>query len=316
MNPLDLFTTLDVDDATRHGVGPLAVRERRRRGMDVPRELDEQAHQLAMIEVLRELQLDVLFTRFENARLPLLVIKGTALAYTIYDHPSQRPRCDTDVVVRISDIPAARAILEECGYAEEPSSGSEIANTQRIFSRVDRLGVRHAIDLHWRTLNRPRLARAFHFEELWSRAVPFQGRTHVRIPSTEDALLLAAVHLAAHHPGEARLIWLNDLHLLAREADLGVVIRCARRKGIARELAGALTSAGCMGDRIPIGHVSRLRELAEDLRYTPGVRTKMRLVREHLLPSADHVMRKYRVKSRFLLPFLYIRRAFGFFSNN
>ena len=314
MNPLDLFTTLGVDDATHHGVGPLVVRERRRRGMDVPPELDEQVRQLVMIEVLRGVELDTLFAHFENARLPLLVIKGTALAYTIYEHPSQRPRCDTDVVVRINDIAAARAILEDCGYAEEPSAGSEIANGQRIFSRVDRLGVRHAIDLHWRTLNRPRLARAFRFEELWSRAVPFRGRNHVRIPSTEDALLLAAAHLAAHHAGQTRLIWLNDLHLLAREADFSVVIRRAQRKGIARELASALMDAAECG-----GHAaapSRLHELAEDLRYTQGVRTKMRLMREHLLPSADHVMRKYGTKSRFLLPFLYIRRVLGFFSNN
>jgi len=316
MNPLDLFITLGSDEATRQGVGPLVARERRRRGMDVPAELEAQERQIAATEILRERALDALFARFESERLPLLVFKGTALAYTLYEHPALRPRCDTDVVVRDADVSRARAILQQCGYAEEPSSGAVVSNAQRIFSRVDGFGVRHAIDLHWRTLNRPRLARSFEFEELWSRAISFRSLQSVRTPSTEDALLLAAAHLAGHHPGESRLIWLYDLHLLAAVADLPEVIRRARGKGIAREIAAALTSAACIDDRIPIGRQSRLREFVEDLRYTKGALRKLRFLRDHLLPDADHVLRKYGATSRALLPFLYLRRLLGLFGRS
>jgi hypothetical protein len=259
------------------------------------------SRQLAAIEVVRARELDALLDAFDRARLPLLIIKGTALAYTIYDQPWKRTRCDTDVVVRKADVERARQLLRVAGYTEEPSAGGEVASTQRTFIRIDALAVKHVIDFHWALSNRPRLANALPFDELWERGESFRGHTHVRVPSYEDALLIAAVHMTGHHPGETKAVWLDDLELLAARADMQLVLRRAREKQLLHELL------------LTTGAQTRMSMLLGDLRETRGLGRKLRFLRETALPPAEHMQRKYGTTSRLTLPILYIRRAAGIF---
>ncbi|HEX8172992.1 MAG TPA: nucleotidyltransferase family protein [Thermoanaerobaculia bacterium] len=312
MNPGDFYAALDPAVATREGVGPLVARELRRRGAAVPEALAAESRQLVTVEVLRERELDALLAAFDRAAVDALIIKGTALAYTLYDHPSLRPRCDTDLVVRRGDGRAAAQILTALGYTAESGNSGTIVNAQRIFTRVDALGLRHSVDLHLEISNRPRFARAFDFDALRARGERFRDSQRVRVPSAVDALLLAAVHLAGHHCGEERLIWLHDIHLLAGIVDWPEVMRTAREKRVLRELARGLAAATAMETRAT-GRPSAMRQFAADFRELSGVADRVRFVREHALPPAEHVLHKYGATSRLLLPFLYCRRAMGLF---
>jgi hypothetical protein len=45
-----------------------------------------------------------------------------------------------------------------------------------------------------------------------------------------------------------------------------------------------------------------------DLRALTGLAMRVRLVKQHLFPRPDYVLRKYGARSRILLPYLYLRR--------
>jgi hypothetical protein len=109
---------------------------------------------------------------------------------------------------------------------------------------------------------------------------------------------------------------LYDIYLLhARMSvdDLQTLAARARERKIDMALDVALALALCWfgdsRDATPLPRLSAMSELAEDLRFTLGLRLKLRLLREHLLPPGAYVLKKYGVTSRAALPALYLRRA-------
>jgi hypothetical protein len=307
-------------EAAVHGATPLIawhLRHRSERDPFVNALLDD-ARAMTVLDTVRERELDTLLAQFAAADVPLLIIKGAALARTHYPHSSLRPRCDTDVLIDADSSGRATRVLREAGYSEESGSGGVLISRQRMWVRVDAIGVRHCVDLHWALSNRQRYAYALTFDYLWSRGVPLRDRSCIRMPSAADALLLAAIHLTAHHGGDYRLIWLYDIHLLhgsLSPADLEATAQLAKERNVDMAFDAALALAlYAFGDGRydpvtlpePPGEI---RTLVDDLRYTPGIRPKLRLMREHLFPPASYVMQKYSVKNRSALPALYLRRV-------
>jgi Uncharacterised nucleotidyltransferase len=269
---------------------------------------------LAAHDAVRQYELAALFDAF--GELPVVVVKGEALARTHYAHSWLRPRCDADLLIERDALPRAAAVLTAAGYALEPTTGA----AQQLWRRVDRLGIQHTIDLHFALSNRKRYADVLPFAELWSRGIAI--RHNVRMPSPADALLIAAVHLTAHHSTSPRLIWLYDIHLLHASMtaeQLQEVARRARERKAGLVLDAALALAvRWFGDgrddsrgRLSLHGRDEVGDLLDDLRCTPGVRRKLRLVREHLFPPAAYMLHKYAARHRAVLPALYVRRAVG-----
>jgi hypothetical protein len=178
------------DDAFR----PLAIRA----AVAEPQRLDDLRNVLA---------------EFVARAIPVLILKGTALAYDLYDAPELRPRGDTDLLVRERDVPAVRTLMEVLGYTTQLTSGDTLAVRQQSFSRGG-----HVYDVHWDVVNSPVVRDALPWDELLARAIPLPRISdHARAPSHADALLLACLHRVVHHHDNERLIWLCDIHLL-REA--------------------------------------------------------------------------------------------------
>jgi hypothetical protein len=74
-------------------------------------------HRRAMLQALGlERILVTLATGFEGAGIEVLVIKGPALAHTVYPDPSWRPFADVDLLVRTKDWQGACALLEDGGF--------------------------------------------------------------------------------------------------------------------------------------------------------------------------------------------------------
>jgi Uncharacterised nucleotidyltransferase len=320
--PANLDAAELVRNADAHGATPLiAWQLRRNPQLGLPAEavtmIEASARAMTTLDVVRRHAVDELLDRFASARIPLLVIKGAALARTHYPHSSLRPRCDVDVFIDEASRSDVVEVLQDSGYHEESGSGGELISRQRMWVRMDAVGVRHCVDLHWALSNRQRYAATFSFGELWSRGVELRG-SEVRMPSPADALLIAAMHLDGHHRGNERLIWLYDIHLLhgtiaSRELQAAALLARERNLDLPLDVAIAL-ALRWFGD----GHgeegaspaaVSEIEVLVDDLRFTPGLRRKMRLMREHLFPPAAYVMQKYGVRSRTVLPALYLRRA-------
>ncbi|HUO84008.1 MAG TPA: nucleotidyltransferase family protein [Thermoanaerobaculia bacterium] len=317
-----------------HGIQPLLY-ESLSRFEDVPPALTESLRRVAVIEAAA----DVARTAFTSEiaaeaalrGIPLLVIKGAALALTHYSTSHLRPRADLDVLIGDQDRIAMDALLRERGCRRLAALQNETLFAQENWVRSDGAGARLAVDLHWRLSNLAMLAERFEFDELFRRGIeiPTAGGP-MRVPSSSDALIIAAVHLAAHHPSSPRLIWLYDLHLLIeslspaeesamwkRSAELGVSRICASSLELARGWFGTRPApAPLRPAHEPSAALldpgrTRLRDALLQIRYARGWRTRMDYLRAQLFPPAAYMRSRSPRASSTWLPILYLRRLVG-----
>jgi hypothetical protein len=288
--------------------------------------------QAVLIDSLRQVELTKALSAMASSSIRALTFKGAALAHLYYPAPHLRSRTDTDLLVAAADVAALDETLARLGYTRQRETSGHLVSYQSHYDKQDRAGVFHAFDVHWKISNRQAFADRFSFEELWERriAVPGLG-PHAATVSRVDALLLALVHRAAHHPGSGDLVWVYDFHLLIsgqtederrRLADLASARGLGQitREGLtlARDLFGTLADgtietlsarpARCEETSAPLRGSSQTDLLRHDLRALPGWRSRWRLVREHLFPAPGYMRAKYGVRSNLVLPALYTWR--------
>jgi Uncharacterised nucleotidyltransferase len=270
-----------------------------------------------------------------DAGITTVAIKGAAIAHTHYPQPYLRARGDSDLVVRPEDRGRLAAVLESCGYAAAEAVDGTLVTQQGQWTRLLGRDLPHTLDVHWQVFNRHAFANVLTADELLERSRPEAslGR-HGRVPHPVDALLLACVHRVAHHAGHEDTLWLYDIRLLAeslsaREAT--EFVRLAHEKHVAAVCANSLRAAERdIGATVPAALQSWLdsapwqstreptaeflqpqREvdhLVSDLGALPDIRTRARLVWQHLFPRPGYMLQKYGRRSRMLLPYLYVKR--------
>ena len=285
-------------------------------------------------ELLRAGETRAVLDGLARAGVRAMLIKGTALAYTVYEEPALRARDDTDLLVAESDVPDAQAVLASLGY-------TTTVLCQDLFSqfevqKVDRFGVCHAFDVHWRISTQPVFGDVLTYQEMLPRAVavPALGTAAIA-PHAADALLLSCIHPAMHHQNTERLLWIYDTHLLTSRltpAELGDFVRRARRKKVAAVCAHALRLAQTLfrtalpsdmirelsiaSDEPSAEYLSSQRrwhdELASSVRGLPRFADRVRLLRDVLLPSPSYMLGAYGLRGKplapWLLPALYVHR--------
>ena len=268
-----------------------------------------------------------------------VLFKGTALAYTLYPHPSLRPRSDTDLLVDRADTGAVQETLAALGYTPSLLCDGELLFRQFEWVREDEFGVTHALDVHWAISTQAAFAGVVTYEELEARAaqVPALGAS-ARVPATVDALLLALIHPVMHHQNQRRLLWAYDVHLLAhaldprafrelvdRAVDKRIAAVCAQGlRGaqvwfgtvIPRDLVDHLAAAP-LGEQPTAAYLTPARtwssETAANLRGLARWGDRLRLLKEIAVPPRAYMLRAYGVGGsglgRVLLPALYLHRG-------
>ena len=150
---------------------------------------------------------------FEQASIPFLVLKGAALAQLVYDTPSLRPMRDVDLLLRVSDLRRADALLRGAGFAP---IGQTVApgyhHLQALSMTVD--GAAVTIELHGEILRRTAFIEPERFDDLRPGAQSFEwGGRRFLAPGREDMLWHVYAHafaINALRPG-IRLISVADL---------------------------------------------------------------------------------------------------------
>ena len=290
------------------------------------------ARNAAVVEPLRLRDLQAVLDALEDV--PLLVTKGTALAYDLYAAPELRPRGDVDLLVRDEDLPRIRETLRALGFTERITRGDELGLRQAGFSRVDALGAEHMYDVHWNVTNRAAFRETLHFDELHARSIPLP-RIHQRARGLgyADALLLACIHRVAHHRDSERMIWLYDIHLLregmsrdehaqfwrlARERR--VVAICERSIELTDALLGvaphdrALEHLGAIPDDEPTRgfldrDVARGALLATELKALGGWRPRLHRLWQLAFPPRAFIRAQFPSHGPAMLPLLYAWRC-------
>jgi len=228
--------------AQLHRLVPLA--HQRLKESDCPELVRAAFRASALALALRTKQLQAALTGVMDALrvagVASIVLKGPALAATVYPHPSLRPYRDLDLLCREEDWSTVYHVLVDLGFqpvqplpAPPPKVWERKAYYHsQYYRRHDRVLVEIHYDL-WQIGLRPRLGDAY-----WRRAVEVDGDgCPIRVLAPEDQVLHACVHL--NHHGYSRLIWFSDLlHLLARhrQLDWAYLIEAARREGVALSL--------------------------------------------------------------------------------
>ena len=153
---------------------------------------------------------------------PALLVKGAALADTVYGDIGVRPMTDVDIMVPQGDVLLAQSVLVGLGYtsmAAEPWPGYSWRYQHGVqFQRPSGQALPFWIGLHSRPFDIPYYER-IPVADWFSRALPAPSTwSHALIPSPEDHLVYLCGHLALHHqfaPGVLRLI---DLTLVMQRS--------------------------------------------------------------------------------------------------
>ncbi len=322
-----------IDDAAREGVEGLLVHAI---GTGVDPIVDAERRRLALREGVAFAEMVRVVSAFAEGGVRTAILKGSAIAYTLYPEPWSRPRFDLDLLVGRADRDRSKAIMRALGYHEGRPMSSRWLMQQDAWKRTVGSDLIDA-DVHFELTNRQFFASRLPVEALLGRAVPapFAGAGAWQLDPV-DALIYACVHRVAHHSQEARLIWHLDIarqgaaleaagvtSLLERARDAGLSSIAAQELRIAgalsNERSGALapevvralsetgrseTSARYLaGGRGPAG------DLWLDLQSMPRWRDRAGLVAEMLFPARDYMLRQPGVTPA-NLQWRYIRRYF------
>ncbi len=332
-----------------HGVTGIVADCAKRKKLNLPLEvfqgLKEVLDSLRVFELLHTEQLRLLFGKLESAGVSFILLKGTALAYSVFSSPHLRSRGDTDLFIAEGRRSEMDASLLNLGYERQVTPPADLSSYQQIYSKTDHFGYDHIIDVHWRISNRQVFANAFTWEELEQHTSEIPDLwPKARSLNPEYLLLHLCLHRVGHftfptfdeHLTERgdRLLWLYDIALVCRELESTGWIRFSnlcKEKQMCAVVLDTLAAANAFfpfnipeqarallaptGGREPSRRLldgGFLNSLVSDLAALPSWTEKITLLTEHLFPPSNYMLFKYEKQSRLWLPLLYIRRLAGF----
>ncbi len=297
-------------------------------------ELTRCVQQEVAVELARTVALRAVLAALAQAGLPVLLIKGSALAHTLYPQPYLRSRCDTDLLVPSrADAERAWQVFQTLGYQRPATVAGDLISYELGCYKTSPGGWTHALDVHWRPSNHAFFAERLTFPELAAAAVPLPALgPHAQGLGLAHALLLACIHRMGNlSVGNAnRLIWLYDIHRLAQgltDQQWQQIVILAEERALCGPCCDGLDSARqWFATTLPDAILNRLRAGADregfdprpfqslwrfqwlTLRTLPTNRMRLRWLGEHLFPNAGYLRSKYGFHSSLWLPWFYAVR--------
>ncbi|MCK0127183.1 nucleotidyltransferase family protein [Erythrobacter sp. F6033] len=281
----------------------------------------------------------LLIERLHQAEIPSLVMKGTALAYSVYSEPGMRRRGDTDLLVETSNRDLVRQVLRQSGF--QPSTDRRFL--QEAWVLQSQAGFAHQIDLHWATSSSMAVAKEISCNHPRDRAIDLPALSpNARAAGPLDSFIQICINRNGHeafgylvegekiHDGN-RLIWALDLHNLAAgfsDHDWRTLIAIAddwsatkpvlsaidfAKSAVGLQISAETRQALEMGqgsfDRISSYYgAPALERLSQDLHAAQNWHSKLSIVSEHILPGRHFMQSRYPDHGHWPLFALQIRR--------
>ncbi|HEV2235299.1 MAG TPA: nucleotidyltransferase family protein [Ktedonobacterales bacterium] len=208
-----------IELAREHGLIPWLAQVMRQSARATSVTPAEDLATLNMLATASALRSDALFAALARALAALaregiapIVLKGPALASTIYPTRDLRPFGDLDLLVRKEELDRADAVLRALAYVPYANGPTELEDFHRVYAAAGRDAV---VELHTDLLQLglPTACGA----ALWERAERWEmpeWEQPALLLGREHQLLHLCVHLHLH--GYRRLIWFIDLARLLR----------------------------------------------------------------------------------------------------
>lgn len=265
----DLDWALVLREGGRSGILPLLglhLGDRPEVPEDVRAELSARRERVARSNLYFTAQLLDVAEALERRGVPVIALKGPAVAATLYSDLSLREFGDLDLLVRRTDVAVAFDTVRELGFEpwKQVSGGQQAALERVEYSRAfTRPSDDLDLDLHW-DVTRSFFAGRVRAEELWdaTSSAGLLGRS-VRSLPLPYLLVALCVHGAKHGPFPwPRVKWICDVAELVRgrpdfdwdgSLDLARALRCERMVLLGLALASPLVD-----DQLPPPAVRRL----------------------------------------------------------
>ena len=158
----------------------------------------------------RQQQLTDLVASFEQARLSPIVLKGAALAHWLYDSPELRPSADIDLLVMPEQCKLAADVLKRLGYTFFMGEFRPYRHAEGFYAPNGKISV----DLHQALSSFTQVNNFIDLRPLFANSIKTGEIDVLTLP---DSLLMASMHLIYNHRQNVILVWLYDIHLLARD---------------------------------------------------------------------------------------------------
>ncbi|MCG2787404.1 MAG: nucleotidyltransferase family protein [Anaerolineae bacterium] len=287
-------------------------------------------------------ELEVLARLFDEAGIPVVVLKGACFALTIYPDIGLRPMGDLDILVPRAKLDQAVQIARALGYVDAaPDAASGLNDLIGHHACLRKLGSpAHLLEIHDSLVAEKSFTFAVPMDWFWQQTRPLEHAKYpgLRILSPTAQLLFAAAHAMLQHGGQnAPLRWFYDIDQLIRfygqELDWQALIAQARLFEWGSALSAALARAvTCFDTPLPDPLRASLSELSdrhtglvENKQARPETHTlielqklntltgyaRLRLFMALLAPSPAYMRWRYKLKTNWTLPAWYLIRWTG-----
>lgn len=198
----------------------------------------------------------------ENIRVMLL--KGAALATTVYPSFAARPMGDLDVLVAPDEAGRAWQCLRDAGWKIEVEGGEKFFEAHHhLVGLLDPKGLNIVLEIH-RAMMAPTGPFLLDEAEVWREARPVSlGATRVWVPSDRHQLLHLCIHFAWQHElrgGMGRTVRDVATLLAAGEMDWAAFVDLANRTRAGTSAYWTLAMARTLGGaKVPLEALQRLR---------------------------------------------------------
>ncbi|NMB79962.1 MAG: nucleotidyltransferase family protein [Methanomicrobiales archaeon] len=149
----------------------------------------------------------------EDAGIPVLLMKGPALARTVYPDPALRISSDIDLLVRPDDIARCEPVFERLGY-ECPEHSYRLEPCGRHHQVFFPAGNASPVELHWVADSGYRMFRPCWLDTAFERAIRIcsEDLSCSTLHPVDHLTVLAYHHVFQHQ--NLRLDWITDIAFL------------------------------------------------------------------------------------------------------
>ena len=349
----DNFTPADWDlfaqMAEREGVAPLMYWKLKDSAVDVPPStfnlLRSTYYQTLAHNTLMYQELERILEALGAAGIPVIVLKGAALAATVYEDIGLRPMGDLDLLVGREDITSAAETMKAIGFHRVskdriPGLNDLIGHAFLLMSEAQR---NIAVELHWNLIEGNADWRSPSIHWFWKQTCEadqannkgFVGIDWLSLNPTANLLYLAAHLMLQHGLSQARLLWLFDIHQLIsnsyeefRWSELiskantfnwmeatGITLQEVHNRFMTPVDDSALASFSIQENKKAWSFI-RTKARSPETRFLRELRNlstltwwaRVLLIFSILFPSPVHIQRQYNLRSIWLSPVFYVYR--------
>ncbi|MCF7810398.1 nucleotidyltransferase family protein [bacterium] len=146
-------------------------------------------------------ELGIVLANFNEANLPVIVLKGAHLCEAVYGNIGLRSMSDIDILVRDENLEKAGEVLEYLEYELQPRGKFDLSPHYVYHPDTSRI---IPIELHWHLLPLS-ISDRMNIDAIWDRSVQMRlAGVNTLSFSPEDAIIHAATHLAYQHRFDKR----------------------------------------------------------------------------------------------------------------